>query len=260
MLFETRVIELQNKQAEEMIPLIEPLLPQGSVVTGHGSQMIVRTTFSGFADLHSLLQSLDRPPQVLVITARRVHNAAYDTQVAARGAVDVVDTQPNNRQDEVQRITVQDGQAAFIKTGEAIPVHSWQYSDYGSTNTVQYQEVTSGFYVTPKLHGQHVTLYINWQHNELQAQQTVRIRNQSPIDVEQSESTLTISLGQWINLSNTSRQSLTKANEDSYSTQDVQDPDKNVFVKIDLLPVNKPYQENQSIDNNESYNTPVRPN
>lgn len=231
-----QVYNLQTKTADQLIPTIQPMLPQGSVVTGNQYQLVIKTTQDGFNQIQPIIAKLDEQQQMLIISVRRVHNADYDKTSSSNNTVESISSQPSDRNDTEQKISVLDGQKAFIKTGESIPLQNYQVSIFGAGSNTEYKNITSGFYVLPKLNGNTVMLKIFWKYNQLQADQSIALQDQSPIDIEQSDSTLVVPLGAWSSLSNTSSQSLSSENADQYSTQDVAQPDKNVFIKVELAP------------------------
>ena len=60
-------IELQHKPAGDIIPLIEPLLPENAVITGEGYKIILKTTAENLPQVKQLIAELDTPRQQLQI-------------------------------------------------------------------------------------------------------------------------------------------------------------------------------------------------
>ena len=82
------VVELHNKTAKQLIPIIKPLLASGGVVSGTGYELIIKTSPDNFHQLEHLIKQLDKNQPLLLISVRRVHNAGYDTYERAGGQVD----------------------------------------------------------------------------------------------------------------------------------------------------------------------------
>src|SRR5262249_58812951 len=59
------VITLGYRQAEEVIPLLRPLLAPGGALTGASNQLIVRTTPANLAELKKVLAVMDSEPRQL---------------------------------------------------------------------------------------------------------------------------------------------------------------------------------------------------
>jgi type II/III secretion system protein len=74
------VITLGYRQADEVIPLLRPLLAPGGALTGTNNQLIVRTTPANLAELKQVLAVVDARPRQLVISVRQgsVADAARD--------------------------------------------------------------------------------------------------------------------------------------------------------------------------------------
>jgi hypothetical protein len=54
-------IELQHKPAGDIIPLIEPLLPENAVISGEGYKIILKTTAENLPQVKQLIAELDTP-------------------------------------------------------------------------------------------------------------------------------------------------------------------------------------------------------
>ncbi|MCA1805702.1 MAG: hypothetical protein LC646_10295 [Xanthomonadaceae bacterium] len=72
-----QVIDLQGRSAQEMIPLIQPLLDEGDAITGTGYQLILRTRPENLARIEAVVKRLDQAPKRLRIT---VHRGELDTR------------------------------------------------------------------------------------------------------------------------------------------------------------------------------------
>src|SRR5262245_32189996 len=65
------VIPLKYRAAEQVIPVLKPLLdPRGSI-SGMQNQLIIRTTPANLAELRKALASIDAMPRRLIITVRQ---------------------------------------------------------------------------------------------------------------------------------------------------------------------------------------------
>jgi len=181
------ILPLRHRDYTEIRPLIEPLLAPDATLTGSGSQLILRTTPENLAELRRALDALDTRQQRLRIsvTQTRIEDSAFDSYgVGARvragdaaatigtppggpgSAVDARITRTHGEDEGANLFTVLalDGQAAFVDTGEARPQPyvTQQWGPYGAVvqGGIDYAETRSGFYVTPRLRGDAVTLEI----------------------------------------------------------------------------------------------------
>lgn len=184
---EIRVIDLQGRPAQDMIPLIEPLLEPGDALTGNGFQLILRTSPENLARIEALIQRLDQAPKRLRIT---VHMGEIDERggnrsgfhlersqgdIRVRAGVDHdqdgglnVEQRDGNGTAGVriessrrvrdagnrQQVQALEGQPAYIASGIAFPYAS-QVERYGqrSSAAIDYRETSTGFYVLARLRG-----------------------------------------------------------------------------------------------------------
>jgi len=71
---ETQVLEvipLGYRQAEDVIPMLRPLLAPGGTITGMKNQLVVRTTPSNLTELKQVLATVDAAPRRLMISVRQ---------------------------------------------------------------------------------------------------------------------------------------------------------------------------------------------
>ncbi len=225
------IIPLQHRMAADLVPILKPLVDTGGTVTGMNNQLIIRTTPVNMQEIKSLLSSLDRALRRLRITVQQgvVGNVTHqETSVSGRiesGNVSARvgdsgrrnqglvlsqqgddheirfrthSTQRNSDQQNQHFVTTLEGSPAYIQAGQSIPLATRNVIVNGRVvvvnDGVDYRDVTSGFYVTPQLNGQNVTLRIAPQLESVSDQHSGRI------DIQHSESTVTGRLGEWIYL------------------------------------------------------------
>lgn len=118
------VISLRHRTAEQVIPVLRPLLEPGGALSGQGNQLIVRTSPENLAQLRQVLDSIDRPQRRLMISVRFDNSrSASDQRVA-------------------QQVQVLEGGEAQIFTGE---LRFWS-------------DASTGIIAVPRLSGSNVTL------------------------------------------------------------------------------------------------------
>jgi len=222
-----QVIPLKHRSAEEVIPLVRPMIDNNAVITGSDYKLIVRATPRQIDDIKMLLKEIDRPLQQLIISVRQ--DRQYDGQRAQHGIAGSVgndnsriqfgkparpgglSAQYQNNDDVLQAHTRQrnsafddnisqqvrtiSGQPAYISIGQSRPVPEQQTIVRGNqivqTQSAYYHDTATGFYVTPRVHGEQVTLQISTQ-------------RQQPSGYNVASSNITTSvrgkLGKWITL------------------------------------------------------------
>ena len=70
-LYEIEVIDLRFRTADQVLPVLQPLLEPGGALSGQGSQLFLRTSRANAAQIRQVLATLDRPPRQLEIRVRQ---------------------------------------------------------------------------------------------------------------------------------------------------------------------------------------------
>ena len=56
-----RIIQLRNRPAIEVIPIVEPLLQSGDAISGHGFKIFLRSSAQTAAQVEDMIAALDSP-------------------------------------------------------------------------------------------------------------------------------------------------------------------------------------------------------
>ncbi len=233
---EPHIIELHNRPADEMVPLLEPMLNDGESISGRGFRLILNADPARQTQLRALIEQLDTAPAQLMVTVfqgserelrslRLEGGARYendgvrvDIDAAATGSAGiqgesasghlraggrVIGTRTHRDDAPLHRLRVSAGSVGYIETGTSVPYFSGQvYSGDGRhivESGVQYRDVVSGFYVRPRLSGQRVLLEIAPQ------RETLDDSRAGAVDTRRAATTLNGRLGEWIELGGGSR-------------------------------------------------------
>ena len=168
------VIALQHRSAEQVIPVLRPLLDAGGALSGQGYQLFVRTSARNLADLKRMLEAIDTPQRRLMISVRfetLAESAGGGTEVragarAGQAQVDARVISSRSASDERvdQRLQVLEGARAFISTGHSRPLPQRQVFSGPAGTVVQdstlIQALDTGFEVLPRVSGSTVFLDI----------------------------------------------------------------------------------------------------
>lgn len=228
------VIPLKYRQADQVIPVLQPLLGRDGSISNFQNQLVIRATPAELAQVKSVLASLDTPPRRLLITVRQdadVSGSRREAEVSgsigndqARVTVPgsssreggnvvlrdgddrlrarIVDTQQTGSERTAQTVQVLEGYSAFIRTGESRPVRNRQVVRTmvngqwvdRVVETTDYREAATGFNVRPRLQGDRVTLDIDPQ------RETFDEQRRGAVNVQRVVTTVSGRLGEWINL------------------------------------------------------------
>jgi hypothetical protein len=168
------VISLRYRTADQVLDTLRPLVETGGVLTGQGTQLIVRASAANIAQIRRALEAIDRPQrrlQVLVrfddageASRRELGASGTISNRGARVEVRGEDSQARTGERVDQRVQVMDGGRATILTGQSRPVRQRQFiqtpSGVVSQEVTVVQEATSGFEVVPRVSGRTATVEI----------------------------------------------------------------------------------------------------
>ncbi len=248
---EITVIELKGRPAEEIIPLIRPLLAPGDALSGTGYQLILRTDPKTLREVRDLISQLDYAPRNLLVSVRRgAPSASDETALGVTGSVqggkvrissgdrhkEGADVQLERRtstarDDASQQLRVLEGQRAFISTGAAVPYPNSQVvvTPGGAVvnESVQFRDVRSGFYVLPRVSGERVTLNIEPVNEQLQSDYSIA--------VQQAQTVVSGRLGEWIALGGISESEQRSSREILSTRSSQRESDLGFYVKVELI-------------------------
>lgn len=204
---ELEILQLRNRSAPEVIPLLEPLLEPGGVMTGQGYQLIVRTSPRNLAEIRAAAAALDRPLRRLVISVRhgaggeeRRHGAGAQVELRSgdsRAAVRILDSASAAQERIDQRVQVIEGARAWIAAGESRPAaeHRVLRTPDGRVireTVVAERQAVSGFEVVARLAGDSVHLEI--------APQRQAFAPSGALRTERASTVVRARLGEWIEI------------------------------------------------------------
>ncbi|MGH8765090.1 MAG: secretin N-terminal domain-containing protein [Burkholderiales bacterium] len=160
------VLPLRYRTADQVIPVLRPLVEPGGALTGQSNQLIVRTSPENLAQIRQALAAIDQPQRRLMVSVR------FDNSVdSARSTGD-------QRVD--QQVQVLDGGEAHLSTGE-MRLNS---------------ETATGLMVVPRVAGSGVTLDVFAQQEGYAAGRNTG----GAIRGQRASSTVSGRLGEWIEL------------------------------------------------------------
>jgi type II secretory pathway component GspD/PulD (secretin) len=214
-------ITLQHRLAEDLVPILQPLVPAGAALTGAGNVLLVRADEATLEQVRRAVAALDRAPRQLLITVGQDTSAASsDAAVRGSGTVGSGDVQVgvnqppqaqpgaqvvlrgSKTQDRIRSVSsvrALEGYEAYVAVGQSLPFTSTSFisAPHGSpvvSSTTGYRDVQTGFYATPRLSGDRVTLEIS------PTQQQAAQGGRDSIATRSVTTTVSGQLGEWIAL------------------------------------------------------------
>ena len=207
-------IPLQHRPANELQPLLAPLLEKSDQVFSNGNGLIVKCSSGRLASIKKLVEKLDTALPNLVITViRSSHRSADELNASATVNATVPLRNPGasnsstsgfqastdriKEEESKQVIRTLPDQPAYIKTGRLHPFNNFSAYNFGTgyatvTTNTRLVEATSGFMVVPRLSGQQVILEISpWSDN---------INRRGGIETQSARTTIRTTFGSWVEI------------------------------------------------------------
>lgn len=214
------IIELRHRHVEDVLPALLPLVETGGTLTGMNNQLFLRTTPRNRDEIKRVLATLDRPARRLIIRVAldrqqdsRSSGAAAGGQVVlgstrrAEVGATVWDTRAVRGENVAQMVQTVEGGRAFIQVGRslALPMRQTLLGPGGALvqEGVVYRDIGSGFYATPRVNGQRVTLEIAQQAEHLEP-----AHGRGGVSTQRLSTTVSGELGEWIELGGSGRQAM----------------------------------------------------
>jgi type II secretory pathway component GspD/PulD (secretin) len=257
------IIELRYRSAEELLPVLRPLVEPEGTISSAQNKLIVRAPRERLTELRRLVAQLDTVPRMLLVTVRQGGGRDSSTRAAgvagkgefgdvgvdvpptvdptlpgvgvagSKGAVEVRggtrETETANSND--QQLRVMDGREAVIYIGQSVPYATKTYG-YGGTVSkgVEFRDVLTGFVVRPRLQGDRVTLDISPQ------QESLDPGSHGAISVSRMSTSVSGALGEWMDLGAVTQQSTVESHETFSRSRTDSETRNQVLIKVELLP------------------------
>jgi type II secretory pathway component GspD/PulD (secretin) len=262
------IVPLQHSTVDDVLPLLRPMVAPGGTITGMRDQLIIKTTAENLSELKRLLTVLDRAPKSLRITVRqdvaassllqedavsgRFKSGDFNARLPDPGSHDgasigihdgtgrntiryrAINTRSTDDSRNTHFVTAIEGRPALIQTGQSIPYPylSGFIGPYGAgvIEGIDYKDVNSGFYVTPRTQGQRVTLEIAPRLERENA------KDHGVIDTRYSSTTVSGRLGEWIPIGGTDQAASGRDSALVARTRRYDAETYNIWVKVEEIP------------------------
>jgi type II secretory pathway component GspD/PulD (secretin) len=253
------IIPLRHRTVEQVLPVLQPLVEPGGVLTGQNNQLFVRTSPRNLEEIRRALAAIDTPQRRLMISVRFDSSSrARDSAVDVRGTVRAGDVTLSNRRipssqssvtigaqadasalnEQVdQRIQVLEGGHAFIATGESRPIrqgivtvtpHGRSYSQ-----GTEFQSANTGFEVVPRVAGDRVFLDIAPQREKFGA--PVDRSGARAVETQRAASTLSARLGEWFEIGGVDQSASSASHGIGSSREASAAQGRRIWVRVDEI-------------------------
>ena len=235
-------IQLRNRPAVEVIPIVEPMLGVDDAITGQGFKIFLRSSAETLDQVMAMIETLqisvfqgsDRDLRAVDISGN-IQIQSGDTSVSIgtnrnkTSSINISSTRSRLQNNPIHQLRLTEGQEGYIETGEQIPYFSgvnWILPK-AAGGGIEYRDVTTGFYVLPRIHGENVTLQVSPFRN---SQSKSRGGN---IETLHANTTITGRISEWLLIGGATEQ--TKASQSgigSYSSTKSRN-NTSIWIKAD---------------------------
>lgn len=249
---EFKIITLQHRFAEEILPVIQPMVGSEGTASAMQNNLIIRTSPANMAEIEQIISTLDTARQNLKITVNRNKNInanANSTEVSGRkrignvtietsnnrriikdgAAFNIENQQSRSNLTNTQFIQVIDGEKAFISVGQSVPyTQEWVAltQRYASVQrTTQFVTIDTGFAVRPRTIGDQIELEITPRFSQL--------NRSGMIDFETLSTTIRTHRGEWIDLANVMQQNDDVSRTILSSQSNYQSSNSQLLIKVE---------------------------
>lgn len=263
----TEIVSAGYRPVDELITILEPMVPKPGSVSGAYGKIVIRTTPENMREIKEILASLDRAPANLLVSVRHsmneeVRRDLYETFGEASGSnlgvstgrdagsgrglvissgdgdeqigVRIDESETSLDEGATQRVRVLEGKEAFIRSGQSVPMTEERVvvSSTGTTTvrrSTGFRNIDSGFYVRARLNaGDRVTVEVFPQRNRLNA-------DAGRIDVREASTVVTSRLGRWMQIGGISSSSSASLGEIGASSGETTRGDSATYLKVERL-------------------------
>lgn len=233
------VIQLHNRTADEIIPIVHPIMKPGEAVTGSGFKLIVRASTGTVSEIKRILSQIDSGLKNLVVSVDQGGSFSGRQSVAGAevrygsntgGAVSgyIGHGQLEARETTGQRIRVVEGYPAWINVGQTLvaPATVTTYDGAVIHGPVRH-DIGTGFYVIPRVAGNRVNL-------EIGAYRESPAGSGPAIDVQSANTVVSGTLGEWIDIGGAVRSSTASGRGILSGTRSGTDRVDDIRVRVDI--------------------------
>ncbi len=210
---EFRMLTLQYRFAQDVLPVIEPMVLPDGKVSAFDNHLMITASPQQLQAIEQVIAKLDQARRNIKITIShdnqqglRQRNIGIDGEIRigdrdgeyARQSphLDLRDSNQSNRQQGSQFLNVLDGEQAFIRVGQSVPyTRQWAYftQRYLSiVQTTEFRDIATGFAIRPRMINHQVELEI--------MPRIARLNAAGYMDFEELRTVVRVEPGEWFDL------------------------------------------------------------
>lgn len=254
------VIDLKYRNAQEVLPILQPFVSKDGSISALNNQLIVRTSPQNLAELRKILDSIDKRPRRLMITVSQdVDLSVKKSGASVSGTIGndnasvtlprkpgggeqgasvsgdsaqarVYNSQSAGAERGGQTVQVLEGNTAFIRVGQSVPITSRQRVGPVVTESTQFRDATSGFYARPRTNGNQVTIEITGNRDQFTNPAT------GAANIQRFDTVVSGRLGEWIELGGSTQSRERDETGAVYRSSEARRDERRLYLKVEELP------------------------
>lgn len=255
------VIDLKYRNAQEVLPVLQPFVAKEGSISALNNQLIVRTTPQNLAELRKILDSIDKRPRRLAITVSQdVDLSAKRSGASVSGTVGgdnasvtlprkrgsgeqgasvsggqaearVYNSQSAGAERGGQTVQVLEGNTAFIRVGQSAPITTRQIIQTPQgprvIDSTQFRDATSGFYARPRTSGDRVTVEIAGNRDQFTNPST------GAANIQRFDTVVSGRLGEWIELGGSTQAREFDESGVTYRSAEAKREERRLYMKVE---------------------------
>ncbi len=270
------IINLQNRPATELIPIIKPMLDESGSLTGKDFQLFVRTSPENLQQIQHLVRKLDTAAQQLVVsvfqgndrdlralsmtggldyennnlnagtsnrdTLDRGSSTSSSTRGVSTGGRSIGATHGRLTDNPIQQLRVTDGTEGYIETGKSIPYFSGDVSfgsRSGSRGRSRSRGVSPGVEYRDVPTGFYVLPHIHGNQVTLRIspyKQSLSKTRADAINTQRASTQITGRLGDWLQIGGTSESIQTSSSSTGSRVSTQSRDNTSIWIKAEVQP------------------------
>jgi type II secretory pathway component GspD/PulD (secretin) len=235
------VIDLKHRTAEEVLPLLQPLVSSEVALTGVDYRLLVRGNADEVARIREALVVLDRAPKQMLVSVRYATQtemaneyASVSGRLSTKGSNLTLgagrDSESRNNSN-ISSVRVLEGQSAYVSSGTTVPMISAALiSRHVTGAAIDERSVSSGFEVLPRVNGETVILEVGTQNESVR-----NGRSGNQVDTQRVSTSVMGKVGQWLTLGGVDESSSSRSSTIGSRRIETASDQRQIWLKVELI-------------------------
>jgi len=231
------VIELKHRTVDEVLPVLRPLVAKDAALSGIDYRLLIRAGDDDVMRIREALTVLDRAPKQMLVSVRYATQTQIERErIAAAGHVGTDGTQITLRagrdsdvrdSNNISSVRVMEGQAAYIASGERVPMVTAAFVSPRSAGAViEERPVQTGFQVVPRINGDKVFVDVGAQQEQLRG---------GNVTTQRINTSIAGKAGEWLSLGGADETTNSRSSNIGSRRIETASDQRQIWIKVDPI-------------------------